>query len=167
MRFPLWLAALCAGISLLLPSASFAAEQPSGAATETFSKIAPDELKKIVLDAGYRAELVKINERWRIRTGMGGWTVEIFLYCGEDGTCNSVEYSLGLSKSSDYTLTLANRWNREKRYAKAYIDTDGGITLEYDLSFTGGVTRETIAESARLFDRLIGQFNTMLSTAGK
>ncbi len=163
MRSALCVALLAAGIGLLAPSVSFA-ENPS---TEVFQRIKPDDIKKIILDTGYRAELIHENDRYRIRTGMGGWTVVIYLYCGDDGTCGSLQWSLGFSKSPDYTLTLANKWNRDKRYAKAYLETDGGITLEYDVSFSGGVTKDTIAESARLFDRLVGQFDAMISNSGK
>ena len=78
-----------------------------------------------------------------------------------------MQLSLGLTKNADFTLSLVNKWNQEKRYAKAYLDTNGNLYLEYDLSFRGGVTRETVAAAARLFDDLLGDFRTMINAASK
>src|SRR5262249_48892705 len=157
--FPRVLLVLALAVGGLMPAPAFA--EP---AAELFSKFKPADLAGILRDAGYRAEVVTENNRSRIRTGMGGYTVVVYLYsCEDDGYCGSLQYSMGLTKSASYTLTIANKWNQEKRYAKAYLDTNGNLYLEYDLSFRGGVTRETVAAAARLFDDLLGDFRTMLN----
>lgn len=151
------------GLGLLILPISLAAETTNP--PEVSTRLKPDEVASILRDAGYRAEVIHQNNRWRIRTGMGGRKITVYLYCDDSGTCDSLTYSLDFSASPDFTLTIANKWNRDKRYAKAYIDTDGGIVVEYDLAFAGGVTHETVAESARLFDRLVSMFDNMISSS--
>lgn len=42
------------------------------------------------------------------------------------------------------SLTSINAFNMQHRWARVYIDTDGGLTLAQELSFKGGISRETI-----------------------
>src|SRR5579883_990460 len=51
---------------------------------------------------------------------------------------------LQLALSDKVTAALMNEWNRTHRFTRAYMDTDGGATLESDLEFSGGVTQSTI-----------------------
>ena len=158
---------LVLGLVATAPLAS-AAEKGGGGDNkplEVVNHLKPDDIAGVLRDAGFRAELLKQNNRWRIHTGMGGRKITVYLYCDESGACDSLTYSLGFTASSDFTLAMANKWNRDKRYAKAYIDTDGGMVMEYDLSFSGGVTRDTVAESARLFDRLVSMFDQAISSS--
>jgi hypothetical protein len=159
MRATVCVAAL--GLVLLLVPASLA-DTPTPTPTPppaVFTRFKPDDLAAILRGAGYRAEVVHVTEGYRIRTGMSGRKVTVYLFCSADGDCGSIDYDLNYTADPDFTLTLANKWNREKRYAKAYIGTDGSIFLEYSVAFNGGVTNETVAESARLFERLIGEFD--------
>ena len=132
---------------------------PPFAATQVFTEFAPDDLASIIRDGGYRAELIneKNNEgdHYRIRTGMGGYTCNAYLYCNADGKCTSLDWGLNFNPASVYTLALANRWNREWRYAKAYLTATGNFTIEYSFDFGGGVTREAILQSAQRFDNLV------------
>jgi hypothetical protein len=161
-------AVVLAAVVGCLPQSLASGEEAKPAPPETFTRFKPDDLATIVRDAGYRAEVDTENNRPRIRAGMAGYNVVIYLYqCTDDGTCGSLQYSVGLTKSPNYTLTLVNKWNEEKRYAKAYLDKNGNMYLEYDLSFSGGITRETVKAAARLFDDLAADFRTMLSAASK
>ena len=91
---------------------------------------------------------------------MGGYKVILYRYCdGRKGT--SLDWDVSFSTAPKFTLTLANKWNKEKRYAKAYIAKNGAFFLEYSLDFTRGVTRETIrhpptCSSALSLARMLG-----------
>ncbi len=162
MRIALMALALAASVGCGAPCSA----QETKTSTETFGKFKPDELASILRDAGYRAEVVSEPGRSpRIRTSMAGYNIVIYLYTCADGSCGALQYSLGITKSPDFTLTLVNKWNQDKRFAKAHIDTGGNIYLEYDISFRGGVTKDTVAEAARLFDDLVGEFRTVLKGA--
>lgn len=43
-------------------------------------------------------------------------------------------------------LETINRWNRDKRYSRSYIDKDGDPVLELDLDLEGGVTDKRIVD---------------------
>ena len=133
---------------------------PPAAAPQVFTEFVPDDLASIVREGGYRAELIHEKDKegvdhYRIRTGMGGYTCYGYLYCNTDGKCTSVDWDLNLNPSPVYTLTLANKWNREWRFAKAYISANGNFYLEYSVEFSGGVTREMILHTAQRFDNLV------------
>jgi hypothetical protein len=138
------------------------ATEPPKAAPAVSATFKPDEVASIIRDAGYRAELVRGKSSWYINTGMAGRKVTIYLYC-ENDVCGSMTYDLSFTASSDFTLTWANQWNRDKRYAKAYIDTDGSLVVEYELSYKGGVTHDTIGESAKLFDNLVSMVDARIN----
>lgn len=157
-------------IAVLWAQPSFAqnassANTPSGgAAQQVVTEFTPDEVAAILRDAGYRAEMVHENDKYHILTGMGGYKVVLYLYC-KDGKCTSLDWDVSFTAAAKYTLTLVNKWNREKRYTKAYIANDGAFYLEYSLDFTGGVTKQTIASSASLFDSFVTSLDSWINNA--
>ena len=59
---------------------------------------------------------------------------------------------------ADVSVSDMNRWNRQKRFAKAYIDDDGDACLEADFSLQGGTTLENMIEFTRLYKSLVKDF---------
>ena len=158
-------------IALLGAQPSFAqgassANTPAGgsAAQQVVTEFTPDQVAAILRDAGYRAEIVHENEKYHILTGMGGYKVVLYLYC-KDTKCTSLDWDVSFTAAPKYTLTLVNKWNREKRYTKAYIANDGAFYLEYSLDFTGGVTKQTISSSASLFDSFVTSLDGWINSA--
>ena len=49
------------------------------------------------------------------------------------------------------TLNRVNEFNREKRWAKAYLDDEGDPVIEADLDFEGGVTQDSFERFIKLF----------------
>jgi hypothetical protein len=134
---------------------------------ELFTTLKPEDVAGILRDAGYRAEIVKENNRVFVRSGMAGYNVYVYPYGCQEGRCASLQFSLGLTKNADFTLSMVNKWNQEKRFAKAYLDTNGNLYLESDVYFDGGVTKDTVTAWARLYDSLVGDFRQMMNQLGK
>ncbi len=159
-------------IAVLWAGPSFAqgasqAAPPSGnAGQQVVTEFTPDQVASILRDAGYRAEIVHENEKYHILTGMGGYKVVLYLYCN-NGKCTSLDWDVSFTAAPKYTLTLVNKWNREKRYAKAYIANDGAFYLEYSLDFSGGVTKQTLASSASLFDSFVNGLDGWITSASQ
>jgi Putative bacterial sensory transduction regulator len=126
---------------------------------ELFTTLKPEDVAGILRDAGYRAVFV--------RSGMAGYNVYVYPYGCQEGRCASLQFSLGLTKNADFTLSMVNKWNQEKRFAKAYLDTNGNLYLESDVYFDGGVTKDTVTAWARLYDSLVGDFRQMMNQLGK
>ncbi len=156
---------LAAVVASTVGTPSFAeTAAPAPSTPGVIVKFKADDIASILRDAGYRAEIVTENNRTRVRTGMSGYNINVYLYgCDEDGACTSLQYSLGLTKSPSYTLSVANKWNQDKRFTKAYLDVNGNLFLEADVYFRGGTTRDAVASSVRLFDDLVADFRGMLS----
>ncbi|HUA63089.1 MAG TPA: YbjN domain-containing protein [Verrucomicrobiae bacterium] len=67
-----------------------------------------------------------------------------------------------LALSDKVTPALMNEWNRTHRFTRAYMDTDGGATLESDLDYTGGVTQNTIESFIKGFREAIPAFTKVV-----
>src|SRR5215469_2891552 len=146
-----------AAVTLMLPPAGHAqtpAPPSTATAPSVFTKMKIADLAKVFQNAGYRAE-IPTGGNPRILTGMSGYTVAIYLYSCDDAGCGSLEFSKIFTKSAKMTLSVMNKWNQEKRYVKAYLDTDGDMNLEYDVSFSGGVTSDHLIQAAGVFESLI------------
>jgi hypothetical protein len=59
--------------------------------------------------------------------------------------------------SDKVDLTRVNEWNANYRFGRAYVNDEGGPSLENDLDFAGGITTNTI-------EAFITQFRTTLTT---
>ncbi|WP_243030925.1 YbjN domain-containing protein [Thermus altitudinis] len=68
----------------------------------------------------------------------------------EEGRCGLVALYAGFRKDG-VSLEQINRWNRERRFSRAYLDEDGDLWVEWELDLTEGVSRETVKEFFRLF----------------
>jgi len=159
MRTSIFAIALVATTGCLMQSPCLADTTP-----EVFNSFKPDEVAAILRDAGYRAEVITANNSTRVLTGMGGWNVNVYFYdCNDSGDCRSLQYRVWLDKMDNYSLNAANKWNHEKRFAKAYLNDNGDIYLEADVLFDR-VTKETVSASARFFDQLVGLFRNSLKS---
>jgi len=158
-----------AAVGLMLPPAAHAqtpAPPSTASAPAVFTKIKTPDLAKVFQNAGYRAE-IPTGGSPRIITGMSGYKVYIYLYsCDGDAGCGSMEFSIILTKNAKMTLSIVNKWNQEKRYAKTYLDTDGDLNMEYDVSFAGGVTSDHIVQAAGVFEALLPALDQFINTGG-
>lgn len=59
---------------------------------------------------------------------------------------------------ADVSVSDLNRWNRQKRFAKAYLDDDGDACLEADFSLQGGTTLENMIQFTKLYKSLVRDF---------
>jgi hypothetical protein len=55
------------------------------------------------------------------------------------------------------------RFDRRKRYGKAYLDGDGDPALDMDVEVAGGVATENLRESIDTWRAVLGMFRRSLS----
>lgn len=72
--------------------------------------------------------------------------LRIFIYFVNDA---------GVTRS---TLTTVNEWNRDQRWSKAYLDSEGDWTLEADFDVQPGVTEEAIEAFIQLWMSTVDNF---------
>lgn len=124
-----------------------------------FTRVTIDAMLGIMKEAGYAAKVVDIDGGGkRIDADIAGGTTSInFFDCGEDG-CLSIEVSTGFVKDPKYTLAYVNKWNLQQRFVKAYVDTDEGVVLEYDINVDGGLTADALKADLKLFEQSLSDF---------
>jgi hypothetical protein len=144
----------CLVTSIAFSSHSLAQPKP-----EILTSITSERLAAVLRTAGYRAEVAtRSSGDPRLRTGLGGYNVTIDFYgCEEKKRCKSLQFYAGFKKDSKFTPKFVNAWNREKRYAKVYLDDDAELNFEFDVSVDGGVTPEFLREQILLYERLLSQ----------
>jgi hypothetical protein len=71
---------------------------------------------------------------------------------------NSLQLSAVFSFDGKVSLENINTWNREKRFSRAYIDSEKDAVIESDLDLEGGVSNEAIDEFIRTFRASLGDF---------
>jgi hypothetical protein len=71
---------------------------------------------------------------------------------------NSIQLYAGFKSGGKVSLETINTWNREKRFSRAYIDSDKDAVLESDLDLEGGVSNGAIDEFIRTFRTSLKDF---------
>jgi hypothetical protein len=78
--------------------------------------------------------------------------------CRDGKDCDDVSLVSYWPGHKGIELEDINGWNSKKRYAKAYIDTDGDVLLQMDLNVDYGVSRRNFDEGFRLWSRVLDSF---------
>lgn len=70
----------------------------------------------------------------------------LFYGCEDGANCTEIQLTAGWT-GSDLSLEDVNAWNREYRFAKAYIDDEGDPILEMNLNLEHGVSPNNLDSS--------------------
>ncbi|MBW4329366.1 YbjN domain-containing protein [Stakelama sp. CBK3Z-3] len=121
----------------------------------------PDALARLVRAEGYKVTIDHTDDgNPFLQTDVDGTPFTIFLNnCIAGKACRTVQFYAGFSVSTPRKLDLINRWNQQKRFAKAYIDDQNDPRLEMDINMAGGgVARGNFVENFRVWIRLLAAF---------
>ncbi|WNO55007.1 YbjN domain-containing protein [Stakelama saccharophila] len=123
----------------------------------------PQAISEILRADGYDAEIEYSASGDPFITSEGSknrFTI-FFNNCTDGKDCRTIQFYAGFATSEPRTLSLINQWNREKRFAKAYIDDQNDPRLEMDLNLNnGGVARNNFVSDFRLWVRLLDAFKS-------
>lgn len=70
----------------------------------------------------------------------------LFYGCDQGRDCDDIQFRTAWSAKS-ITLEAINKWNYNKRFAKAYLDKDNDPVLEMPVNIDFGVTRRNIEDT--------------------
>lgn len=133
---------------------AFAVIAPAAArAQDVHEEISPDRMNRFLTSMGLEAEVGGDDETPSLKFELGGWKVVLFLA----NKNTDAQLYVGFL-DTPLSFEQANDWNRRRRFARAYQDTDGDAVLEADLDFTGGVTEEAVKAWIRLFRDQVNEF---------
>ena len=117
-------------------------------APETISEVSPDQIIQLFKEEGFTAELATLSSgKPFIRFKVEGFNSAIYFYSEKEdksGFYRSIQFSAGFRDK--LSLDKANQWNRERRFVKVYVDTDGDLSFDQDISLDGGVSKKFLLE---------------------
>lgn len=120
----------------------------------------PAQLVQILQNEGYRAKLEKDNVGDpKIVSSSQGVDWSIFFYDCTDGMhCASIQFSIGFNTENGVPLELMNGWNKENRYARAFVDDEKDPFLKFDVNLDGGVNKANFVDTLTLWETLLADF---------
>ena len=81
-----------------------------------------------------------------------------FRNCSDSNTdCEDLNFYAGFLDNKQ-TMEAINAWNRDKRFGKAYLDSDLDAVIEYDVNLEYGVARRNLDCRFRLWALILEQF---------
>ncbi len=162
---PRALLAAAAAASLLAFAAGSAAARdlPSGGVTA-------NEVAAWLKGQGY-AGTVKPDDTtpgdFIVSSVVDGISYDIYFYsCDGTGAggrrCTSLQYAAGWTAPTKLTADMANAWDRDKRFVRAYMDKKGDAWGEYDVDISPGGTYEQLDQSFVRWRQTINDFKTYI-----
>jgi hypothetical protein len=153
MRKVILRAALALGITTTI------AATPAHA--ELINATNPATIKAIVESQGWPATLVsKPGEDPYLESNRGGLKfLVLFMNCDAGKKCKTLQYYMGFSDAKNVSLDRLNQWNKDKRFARAYLDDEGDPVLEMDVDVDfSGIPRENLGETFNTWASLMDSF---------
>jgi hypothetical protein len=121
----------------------------------------PARIARAMQDAGYRAELTKDNSGDpMIRSAAGGTNFTVLFYnCENNRNCTTLQFRTAFATDQKRSLEVINTFNKDKRFARVYLDGDRDPVIEMDVNLDeGGVAVGNFVDNLKVFERLLGQF---------
>lgn len=111
------------------------------------------ELSEILSDKGYNVQDHGGN---RVRVNVGGHNI-IVAIDGADGDITYITWLPGVT-GDDLGYKFLNSFNNAVKFGRAYVDSDGDVTIQMDRNSAGGVSVENVESDFDVFLLLIAKF---------
>ena len=151
-----------AGGMVVAAAAMFAA---APAQAELVNAKNPQTIKAIVESQGWSATLVtKPGENPYIESSREGLKfLVLFMNCDEGKDCKTLQYYMGFNDAKSVSIEQLNKWNSEKRFARAYRDGSGDPVLEMDVDLDfAGLPRENLSDSLSTWAALMDAYRAFV-----
>ena len=126
----------------------------------------PAKIKAIVESQGWPAKLIdEPGDDPYIESSRNGMPfLIIFMNCTAGKQCKTLQYYMGFTGAANVPLDRFNAWNREKRFARAYLDEKGDPVLEMDVDLDfAGIPSRNVGETFKTWASLMDSFQTFIS----
>ncbi|TVR10479.1 MAG: YbjN domain-containing protein [Salinarimonadaceae bacterium] len=138
--------------------AVMASVAPAASASELIDASDPAEILNIARGFG-SANLDKDGDGDPLIVGrIDGYRYAVYFYgCVNGERCTSIAfYSVWILESFD--SNRINEWNRDRRYARSYIDRDGDPAIQMDVNLDFGVSRLNFDDTFALWSSVLKEF---------
>ena len=149
--------------ALALGAATFLSATPAHA--EMINAANPATIKAIVESQGWPATIVaKPGDDPYIESNRGGLKfLVLFMNCDEGKKCKTLQYYMGFNDAKSVSIEQLNKWNSEKRFARAYRDGSGDPVLEMDVDLDfAGLPRENLSYSLSTWAALMDAYRAFV-----
>ena len=121
-----------------------------------------DEILNLARGYGSATLEAQSNGDPKIAGKVEGVTYQVFfMNCTNNTNCEDLNFYAGFADNKP-TLEVINAWNRDKRFGKAYLDSDLDAVIEFDLNLVHGVTRENLDAAFSLWTLILDQYTTYI-----
>lgn len=131
---------------------------------ETLLATDPEAIQRVMLDAGYRAELTTDNNGYPLIISESSrsqfWVT--FLDCDNPAGCLGVELYVGYTITSKPTADALNNFNASFRYVRAYVSGDIVAMAMDVLMQNDGIDPATFLEYMRLWTVILPEWETAM-----
>lgn len=127
--------------------------QPAAPSGDTLDSITPAQLLGLLSKVGYgKGQMLdmKRTDVQGFRADVNGTTVVVLLAGCEAKGCSNIQYATFFGKQT-VSADFINGFNRDKRWGKLYIDSDGDLAMTMDIPLYGGVTPAYIGVSGAIY----------------
>lgn len=80
-----------------------------------------------------------------------------FMNCTDNKACEDLNFYAGFLDNKP-SLETINAWNRDKRFGKAYLDSDDDAVIEFDINLEHGVTRDNMDAGFQIWSLILKQY---------
>ena len=122
----------------------------------------PPSLVAALQKAGYKAKLTQDEGKPEIESSAAGATFYLYFQnCESKDGCEDIMVQAAYDMDKDgVPLEKINDFNRDNRWARAYLDKDRDPVIESDLMFVGKQMDEAaFIESIKAWDDALGRFH--------
>jgi len=109
----------------------------------------PDAVAALMQDMGFKAAVgVDSIGDPLINSAAQGYKFTVFFYdCTDHVDCQAIQFSASFDMTDGMSLIKAEQFNRDKRWAKVYLNDQSDPVLEMDLNLRGGVSVENFNDT--------------------
>jgi len=87
-----------------------------------------------------------------------GGGFNIYLFDCDSDRCGSVQFAAGFRTDGKIRLDRVNEWNRDKRWARAYLDKSKNLWVEADFDLVPGGTYELLNDELATWKKVLENF---------
>jgi hypothetical protein len=118
-----------------------------------------DEILNIARGYGSGTLETQGNGNPRIEGRMDGILYHVyFMNCNDNHTdCEDIYFYAGFLDNKQ-TMEAINAWNRDRRFGRAYLDTDLDAVIEYDMNLEYGISRQNLDAGFSIWKNTLAAF---------
>ncbi len=144
--------------SLILGSALVAGLAGGVQAQTIVDGASVDEILNLARGYGSASLEAQSNGDPKISGRMDGVLYQVyFMNCTDNTNCEDINFYAGFSDLKP-DLESINAWNRDKRFGKAYLDSELDAVIEWDVNLEYGVTRDNLDAAFSVWSLILDQY---------